>query len=367
MVDWCGNTTTPPSGLYINQLPGITFKGLQSIADSEQITFASVWDDIQTRAIRRFELDVRQKLSAKWALSTIQNSLNTGTKIEDANLQTLTNTLAYGYEIDLDCTPDDDYLSSLLQEIVLQQLFVFTTAQPGAAVTARVIVFDINSGYIIKDTTQSIAAATFKINGWTKINTDLNFTTQKTDSDFNIVNNAQKYFVGVNFSSNISTKELVLTSNLTNICDCCNIKFRPANVTVVTTPNTYYGATINYTDNAYGLSAILNSRCNWTRLVCSNKDLFATAFWYLLGIETMNEQMYSERLNRYTTIDLKKAEQKKRELELEYQGGIVRSELGDVIKTVKGALTQAVETIDLDCSDCCVECEGELKLMETTL
>lgn len=365
-ISWCGNTTTPPSGLYINQLPGISFKGLQGIADSEQVTFAGVWDDIQTRAIKRFSLDVKQKLSKLWSLASIQQSLNLGTKIDDTLSQALDTTKAYGYVVELDCSPDDDFVSSLLQELYLQQLYVFTTAVPGAAVTAKVIVFDIASGHLIKQKTVSLPIASFLTNGWTKIDSNINFIKDKTDADFSIVNNTQKYFIGVNFSVALNIKELILPNSLTSICGCCEMKFKPANVAVVNNPSTYYNSTITYTTNPYGISAIMGSRCAWDRLVCANKDVFATSFWYLLGIETMNEQINSDRLNRYTTIDLKRAEKLKTMWELHYMGGQRTDDNGNTTY-IKGALTQAVETIDLDCSDCCVECEGELKLMESTL
>lgn len=38
-------------------------------------------------------------------------------------------------------------------------------------------------------------------------------------------------------------------------------------------------------------------------LICEKVTLFATAYWYLLGVETMVERMYSDRVNRFTTID----------------------------------------------------------------
>jgi len=365
-VDWCGNTTTPPSGLYINQLPGISFKGLQGIADSEQITFEGAWDDIQTRAIRRFALDVKNKFSKKWDLSSIQNSLNLGVKVDDTLDQALDTTKAYGFVVELDCSPDDDFVDSLLQELYLQHLYVFTTAVPGAAVTATVIVFDIASGHLLKSKTISLATTIFLTNGWTKIDSNINFITDKTDADFSLVNNSQKYFIGVRFDAALAVKELILPSYLTSICGCCEMKFKPANITVVANPNTYYGATITYTDNTYGVSSILGSRCTWDRLVCANKDVFATAFWYLLGIETMNEQLNTDRLNRYTTIDIKKAEKLKSLWELDYMGG-QRTDNNGTTTFIKGALDLAVETINLDCSDCCLECAGELKLMESTL
>jgi hypothetical protein len=110
----------------------------------------------------------------------------------------------------------------------------------------------------------------------------------------------------------------------------------------------------------------MGTRCEWDRLVCANKDVFATAFWYLLGIETMNEQINTDRLNRYTTLDLKRAEKLKLMWELQYMGG-QRDDGNGNITFITGALGQAVDTINLDCSDCCLECAGELMIKESTL
>lgn len=45
------------SGLYINSLPGISLESIDKIADSEQITYRGVWDDVQTEAGVRFKID----------------------------------------------------------------------------------------------------------------------------------------------------------------------------------------------------------------------------------------------------------------------------------------------------------------------
>lgn len=43
-------------------------------------------------------------------------------------------------------------------------------------------------------------------------------------------------------------------------------------------------------------------------LICANKPFMAVPLWYLMGAEMMAETIGSERTNRYTTIDIDKAE-----------------------------------------------------------
>jgi len=44
-------------------------------------------------------------------------------------------------------------------------------------------------------------------------------------------------------------------------------------------------------------------------LICENKKILGGALWYLIGAEYMIERIGSDRLNRFTTIDRKKAKE----------------------------------------------------------
>lgn len=48
----------PGSGLYLNSLPGISIESIDKIADSEQVTYLGVWDDVQKSAVAQFRIDV---------------------------------------------------------------------------------------------------------------------------------------------------------------------------------------------------------------------------------------------------------------------------------------------------------------------
>jgi len=50
----CGDIA-PESGLYLDQLPGITIEGMDKIATSEQTTYKNVWRDVQDTAYKIFE------------------------------------------------------------------------------------------------------------------------------------------------------------------------------------------------------------------------------------------------------------------------------------------------------------------------
>lgn len=90
-------------------------------------------------------------------------------------------------------------------------------------------------------------------------------------------------------------------------------------------------------------------------LICESRELFAVALWYLMGVELMIERTSSTRLNRFTTVDLDKAEKLKSEYFSEFQA----------------ALTDAVNSMNPVDSDCvengCLGCnEDALRWREQT-
>jgi hypothetical protein len=53
----------PGSGLYINDLPGISSEVLQLITDPEEETFANTWANIEKRAILRFRTELLSQVN----------------------------------------------------------------------------------------------------------------------------------------------------------------------------------------------------------------------------------------------------------------------------------------------------------------
>jgi hypothetical protein len=101
---------------------------------------------------------------------------------------------------------------------------------------------------------------------------------------------------------------------------------------------------IAFRKNIYG-SYKVNQTTAIECLICNNKSNFAVALWYLMGVEMMIERTSSDRLNRYTTTDLEKAERLKAEFYAEYIA----------------AFNDSVSSLDVLGSDCvtgCIECGG---------
>lgn len=88
-------------------------------------------------------------------------------------------------------------------------------------------------------------------------------------------------------------------------------------------------------------------------LVCEKKELFDVALWYLHGAELMIEVTSTDEMNRYTTIDLEKAERLKEEFYSEFLSG-----LNDAVT--------GINPEDSDCIVSCLQCNDSVKWVMQT-
>jgi len=84
----------------------------------------------------------------------------------------------------------------------------------------------------------------------------------------------------------------------------------------------------------------LNVYCDYDALICNNKRKLLQAWKYLLGNQLMLFRLYSSRINRFTTLDIKDVQELKDHYQLEYEK----------------ALTQGVKLCDISSCELC--CEG---------
>lgn len=64
----CGDETSA-SGMFINSLPGISLESIDKIAESEQVTYAGVWADVQAEAAVRFYVDVVTEITKCYSIT----------------------------------------------------------------------------------------------------------------------------------------------------------------------------------------------------------------------------------------------------------------------------------------------------------
>lgn len=69
----------------------------------------------------------------------------------------------------------------------------------------------------------------------------------------------------------------------------------------------------------------ISKKCDYESMICDNKEILVTAWMYLLGNQLMLFRRYTNRLNKYTTVDLKKAEELTDYYMVEYEAALAQS------------------------------------------
>lgn len=312
----CGDSI-PASGYSVNSLVGISLKSVEKLADEEQKDYTGVMDDVEARASKRFPIDVAAKIQARYKLNLIPENIDLG-KVVDTTT-TLAAAAEYrGLLIDFN-KYQSDYKHSDLQG------HYFTTIEfysPSVETGTVFKVIDYATNTTIETFTKNLAV------GWNLITSQENYT-------------QSKIAIAVDATS-INTVSKELPSNLDWCSSCCGADVDgykwdiSESVLNGELSNNTYGFTINY-----------GARCSFNNLICNNKDRFYLAWQHLLGIEIVNESIFSSRINKYTLFKGDKLELKNH-LESEYDR----------------ILTQVCDSIQLNSDDCCLECNALFNTVE---
>ena len=315
---YCG-VQEPSSGLYLNDIAGISIKSLDKIANEEQVTFFELWKQIERRSINLLHTSVVNSLRKRYKISRESETEKIGTNIDSTNNQTPHAAEWRGIIVTLSN-------KSLLQFISIQNIKLYVKNTATVAVKAFEVLAD-NSLIELKSITTTCAI------GFNYIGIDGNFSGVK------------KIFIAHDATEIDSVSSTISSGSYTDCCsDCIDICNHSASVNgarIAQGSNVF-----SFANNTFGLSADISIQCDFTTLLCATKNLFAAPLLYLGSREIMNERIYSDRLNRYTTIDAKKA----RELRDEYNAQFVQE------------LESVLNGIELNTSDCCISCNALVTL-----
>lgn len=320
---------TPDSGLYINDLPGLSLKAIDKIANEEQITFSGVWQDVQCRSLKKFDTAIINYFSKRYRLRRVHESV----QLPNSYLGEVENQTAAAAEY-RGITYDLGYHASPLASIHIETLQIYLLA-PQASVTFKIWeVIDMDNANLLD--TLTLAPLGGLGTGW---------NTLKVNKDYNV----WKIFVAYD-ATNITSVWLPLNRayDMFNqqslvqwpINSPCQAWLFGANA-----GEPYSG--LQEMNNTFGLSGQIGTNCGFENVVCANKQLFANALWYYHGAELMIERLFSERLNKYTTIDLKRAEQLQK-----YFADTAANELANVL-----------DGINMVSWDCCIDCNDQVQLV----
>jgi hypothetical protein len=320
-IRWCGGSASAPSSLYINDLPGLSIKQFNSITDEENGTFLSVWNTVQNRAERRFALDVREAMGAKYRLKSLAQGVNLGKVFVDASVPQYILSGSTAIHLELNSVSDPEYTPSPLLQINLQNISYYCQDVGDTGGTFNFNVYDLDTG-------ESLYSTSLTINNeyWNDYEINQSFVAS------NINQQPLKLRMVLSPAAPYSTTLIQLPNNIQNP-QCCGVSVHGA---VQTTDK------LSYTP---GITATFNVTCSWEGLICQNKNLFSRAFWYLCGIEFLTELIYSTTLSKWTTIGMNQMKDLRAEYEVEYQK----------------SLKQVADGMYLDC-DCCLDCASPVQI-----
>jgi hypothetical protein len=277
------------SGLYINDLPGLTLNQLDKIKDGTEdaISVTSAWERIYKRAKKNFEIDVIGANRRHFRLTSIISSRLTG---QISNTEITSSAVRSGIYFDF-----TDYSPNL--EIFFNNALLYV-ADLGEI---TVEIYDANQGIKLSEYSQT--QSTYE--GL------LNIPIQEGFSLFEY----PKIFVCYQASLDVLKSESYAYSD-----------FRHYNRSLPTASSVVYG---NFSADDTGLILNYNMKCGVLSWICQNLDVFIKPFWYKLGVEFLNERFASDRFNRYTMINVEQAQELRSAFEKEYM-----QSLDDVLQTM---------------------------------
>jgi hypothetical protein len=313
----CCNTE-PLSGLYINSLPGITNEMLNAITPKEDESGKAVWRDVQAVAARKLYTDAITKLRTKYTLKSVKEFF----KLTASESEDLTPAVA-GESRGLYLQFAYHYFS--FQSFTLARVHFFAPVDG----SVRIVVLN-------KAGTELYGKDVNVVAGHNSFLVDRVFA--ETD-----------IFIGIQ-SDTYDTADTDFTE-IEESCFCQTVSAACCGYCEPTIGGYVYGANEyqKTAGNGHGVGIEGFVSCDYSSLICYNKELFSSAWLYLLGVHTILELLYSPRINKQTMIDRERYVELRDHYQVEYER----------------QLEAAIEGVRVNVKhDCCVECNEPIKRVE---
>lgn len=305
----CCEDSPPASGLFINTLSGITGELLESLAEREQETGQLAYSDVQDIAARRFYTDTISKLRKSYRLKQIReefiyrpdedSGVNEGMAAEKRGVL-----LSFGVNF------------STFQSFTVNKIYFI-----GQAAGAATVHFLDGDGIELyhKDFTAGV--------GLNIVSIDKRF-------------NTRQLFIGIDATA-VATMHTEFEAN-TLSCFCRMVQCLCGTCDAAIDGSIYDGSYETTAGNSHGMGVWGYSGCDYSSILCNNRELFTSAWLFLLGNQSIIELLNSSRINRYTTVDRERYTELRDFYQVQYEKELETALDGIVINTKE---------------DCCVECE----------
>lgn len=329
----CG-ASVPAGGKYINTLPGISLESIETLADDEQKNYFGVWSDVQERALSKFPIDVNDKFAARYKIKQVRSSSDI---LRNVNTQSTHASVAGIYRgVSMELTvKNSQFVSSNLQSLFVQEFSFFIIDKTQITTSIIVKVFDLNTLEELDSFTVLKADIS---DGWNQkvINKQYDRDRIAIVFDGSEITCPSQPIPQMTVNGFVQSVSVVYGGY-------ANPFVRGVAFTNASSPT--------FGTDSFGLTAVFSVVCKYDNLVCANKMSFIYPLWYLMGAELMIERLNSTRLNTFTTIEKDKAATLYQDFMAEYNR----------------SLTQIVDSISLDLSDACLECNAPIRYVETRM
>lgn len=318
-LNGCSITEVPQAVYSLNSLPGISLKSFEQVANSEQVNYIGVWNAINERAEARIKNQIISAMSTRYDIKRVRRTVSvTGTPETNAISDDVYKGILFMQAWSL----NENWVISPFQTLQVDRISFYKSATNTAT---TVDIEFIN--YLTKEVlfTKTLTMGNLSL-GWNEITILKEFNCALlgiafTDTDINGVSYLTTD-VNANFQS--------CFYDCYGLDECGYIYgFAESN------GNYVQNNTIN------SLRATVTLGCSYNAAVCNNRLLFAEAYWYLLGIEFLEERLYSERVNFYTSIKREEAKELINLYNVRYEE----------------ALKNALGGLKFEC-DACLECNS---------
>lgn len=267
---------TPTSGLYINDLPGITFKRGTMAANAEDLTAKAMFERLSTLAVDHVKNDFIRELSSQYQFNRVLNRHT------------------YGYY------EDDEVYSVVASGLGLE--------------IERCIIDPFTSIYVesVDIWTQTIEEVQFTVTDG--VNTELCDVTTNADGITNVrldfESKQEKIYITFDGAT---VRQSTWDKYCYDYCkDACGVFVRGYD-------------SGNYTGTFYGLRPRVQERCDKDALFCQYEELLRYPILYQMGIRFLQEAIHTDRYNPFVVNAKESLEQ----LMIEWNGGL------DVVTGVK--------------------------------
>jgi hypothetical protein len=326
-LNGCSITEVPQAVYSLNSLPGISLKSFEQVANSEQQNYIGVWNAINERAEARMKNQIISYMSTRYDIKRVRRTVDV---FGDDELPTTSNNLFKGIVINSAYTLVDNWKISPLQTTTVDKIRFYKSSTT-TATTIDVKFFNYLSKEILFTKTLTVANM---VNGW---------------NEFSILKQFDCAILAIGFlDTNINGVTYSTTDSDTFFASCFSAYYdcgTCGQINGFVSSNSSANGTLTYNTIADSLQVLLTLGCSYDSAVCSNRMLFAEAYWYALGIEFMTERLYSERTNFYTTVKREEA-----------------NELLALYTTrYEEAIKNALGGIKLEC-DACLECNSQVQV-----